>query len=248
ALDRLGLTVRGMQDLGIAVPGDANSRARLDQQADVLQLAWIALSLLLGRRMSPGEYPRRIGPLLDDFADASHGGSPALVSAIRGWLERALFAGNVGFSSAIEAQAELGDLQSHSGRHAIAFAAGTTNVEQLAFASPQQLPPANPIRSESGQPEIAFRAAEDVSNSASEVPNMPKPLKLVTEAVDAEKPATIPARTPSAPRPKRWGAGWAVAAVLALIAATEAIVLARTGLMRAGPAVTPEPPVPIVID
>jgi len=57
ALDRLQLTVRGMQDLGLAVPGDGNSRARLDQQADILQLAWIALSLLLGRRITPSEYP-----------------------------------------------------------------------------------------------------------------------------------------------------------------------------------------------
>src|SRR5262249_31471417 len=30
ALDRLPLTVRGLQDLGLAVPGDSNNRARLD--------------------------------------------------------------------------------------------------------------------------------------------------------------------------------------------------------------------------
>ena len=79
ALDRLQLTVRGLQDLGLAVPGDANSRAQLDQQADVLQLAWIALSLMLGRRITPSEYPRRVDTLLDDFADASQGCSPALI-------------------------------------------------------------------------------------------------------------------------------------------------------------------------
>src|SRR5215510_5154855 len=38
ALDRLQLTVRGLQDLGLAVPGDANNVAHLDQQADVLQV------------------------------------------------------------------------------------------------------------------------------------------------------------------------------------------------------------------
>jgi hypothetical protein len=86
ALDQLQLTVRGLQDLGLAVPGDANSRARLDPQADVLQLAWITLSLLLGRRMTPGEYPWRVGTLLDDFAAASQGCSPMLISAMRRWL------------------------------------------------------------------------------------------------------------------------------------------------------------------
>src|SRR5262245_15949212 len=146
ALDRLQLTVRGLQDLGLAVPGDANNVATLDQQADVLQVAWITLSLLLGRRITPGEYPRRVGTLLDDFASASHGCSPALISAMRRWLERALFAGVGGFSSALDAQAGLGDLRSHGGRHAIAFAALRAAVEQLAFDVPQQLPPADPMR------------------------------------------------------------------------------------------------------
>jgi hypothetical protein len=140
ALDRLRLTVRRLQDFGLAVPGDGNSLARLDQQADVLQLAFIALSLLLGRRITPSEYPGRIDALLDDFAGASHGCSPALVSAMRSWLERALFAGAGGFSSAIDAQAGLGDLRSHGGRHAIAFAASSTAVEQLAFECPSVRP------------------------------------------------------------------------------------------------------------
>jgi hypothetical protein len=137
ALDRLQLTVRGLQELGLAVPGDGNSPAPLDQQADVLQLAFIALSLLLGRRITPSEYPWRIGTLLDEFAGANHGCTPALISAMRRWLERALSAGAGGFSSAIDAQAGLGDLRSHGGRHAIAFAASTMTVEQLAFECPQ---------------------------------------------------------------------------------------------------------------
>src|SRR5258707_822024 len=73
ALDRLRLTVRGLQDLGLAAPGDGNSPARLDQPSDVLQLAFITLSLLLGRRITPSEYPWRIETLLNDFANASHG-------------------------------------------------------------------------------------------------------------------------------------------------------------------------------
>ena len=88
---------------------------------------------------------------------------------MRRWLERALFAGAGGFASAIDAEAGLGDLRSHGGRHAIAFAASATAVEQLAFECPQQLPPADSIRSESESPEVAFSAPADALDIASEV-------------------------------------------------------------------------------
>ncbi len=249
ALDRLRLTGRGVQDLGLVVAGDENSRVRLDQQADVLQLGWMALSLRLGRRMTPSEYPRRVDTLLDDFADVTHGCSPALISAMRRWLERALFAGAGGFSSAIDAQAGLGDLRSHGGRHAIAFAASTTAVEQLAFECPQQLPPIDPSRLELATSEATLHLAEEIDDTTSEPPNMSKPLKLVAEPIAAEiRTATSPATVAVAPTPRRWNAGWAVAAVLAVVALGEAILLARTELAHTTPAVAPAPPVPITID
>jgi hypothetical protein len=245
ALDRLGLTVRGLQDLGLAVDGDGNTRATLDQQADVLQLAWIALSLLLGRRITPGEYPRRVETLLDDFAVASYGCSPALISAMRRWLERALFAGSGGFSSAIEAQAGLGDLRSHGGRHAIAFAASSTAVEQLAFECPQQLPPADPIRAELESPEIALGAPE-IPTPAPETLNMPRQLEPV--AVAAEVPRPKPAGGLARPYVWRWSAAWVVAGIFAFVATGEAIWLAKAAFTRGAPATVPTPPVPVVID
>jgi hypothetical protein len=248
ALDRLGLTVRGGQDLGLVVPGEGNSRASLDQQADVLQLAWMALSLLLGRRITPVEYPRRVATLLDDFADASQGCSPALISAMRRWLERALFAGAGGFSSAIEAQAGLGDLRSHGGRHAIAFAASTTAVEQLAFECPQQLPPADPMRAELVEaPEIALSAPEQIPAAAPETLTAPRPLEPV--AVAAEAPRPKPVAVVARPYVLRWNTAWVVAGVLALVATGEAIWLARAAFTRTpAAAVALTPPVPIVID
>jgi len=249
ALDRLGLTVRGLQDLGLAVPGDGNSRARIDQQADVLQLAWITLSLLLGRRITPAEYPRRVETLLDDFAIASHGCSPALVTAMRRWLERALFAGAGGFSSAIDAQAGLGDLRSYGGRHAIAFAASTTAVEQLAYDIPQQLPPADPMRSEFEPVDIALTAPVPVSDAAPEPLSVPKPLEPVANVVAAE----VPRVTPAAIVTKRYAllrtnVAWLVAALLALIAVGEAIWIARTALIRPATAFAPPPPLPVTIE
>jgi hypothetical protein len=249
ALERLQLTVRGLQDLGLAVPGDGNSRPRLDQQADVLQLAWITLSLLLGRRITPSEYPWRVDTLLDDFAEASHGCSPALISAMRRWLERALFAGVGGFTSAIDAQAGLGELRSHGGRHAIAFAASTTTVEQLAFECPQQLPPADPNRSELESPELSLRAPEDTEDTASEASTMPRPLELVAEIpAAANMPSAMPAAAVAKRPARHWNTAWVVAAVLALIAVGEAILLARTEFTRTATAVAPAALVPITID
>jgi hypothetical protein len=250
ALDRLGLTVRGMQDLGLAVPGDGNSRVRLDQQADVLQLAWIALSLLLGRRITPVEYPRRVETLLDDFAGASHGCSPTLISAMRRWLERALFAGAGGFSSALDAQAGLGDLRSHGGRHAIAFAASATAVEQLAFECPQQLPPADPLRLELETSEIALSAPEGVPNTKAEILNMPGPLEPVAEVVAADVPRAMPTGRVAERRAPLWNTGWMVAAALALLAVGEAIWLARNASTptRTAAVSVPAPSVPVMID
>jgi hypothetical protein len=252
ALDRLQLTVRGMQDLGLAVPGDGNSRARLDQQADILQLAWIALSLLLGRRITPSEYPWRVDTLLDDFAEASHGCSPALISAMRHWLERALFAGAGGFTSAIDAQAGLGELRSHGGRHAIAFAASATTVEQLAYECPQQLPPADTSRSDAESPELALYApeeTEEAGEATSETITMPRPLELVAELTPKDAPsAKPPAASVAKPPAQRSTAAWVVAAVFAVIAVGEAIVLARAEFARTPTAVAPAPLVPITID
>jgi PEGA domain len=238
ALDRLDLTVRELQDLGLAAPGDGTSRARLDQQADVLQLAWIALSLLLGRRITPSEYPWRVDTLLDDFADASQGCSPALIAAMRSWLERALFVGEGGFTSAIDAHAGLGDLRSHGGRHAIAFAASTTTIDQLAFECPQQLPPHEPTRSE----------LELEPEPESPEVNMPRPLELVAQVAAADAPPAFPTPAIAKQQTRRWSAGWVIAAVFGLIAVGEAILLARTEFSRPTTAVAPVALVPVTID
>jgi hypothetical protein len=250
AIDRLGLTVSRLQDLGLVLPGDGNGPARLDQQGDVLQLAWMTLSLLLGRRITPGEYPRRVGTLLDDFADASQGCSPALISAMRRWLERALFSGVGGFSSAIDAQAGLGDLRSHGGRHAIAFAASTTAVEQLAFEVPQQLPPADLMRAELHSVDVALSPAEDVVETTPETLDLPKPVEPAAEVVAAVAPRALPTGGVARWDVRRWSGSWVAASVLAVIATGEGIWLARTGFKRTSAAVVPAPPpaVSVMID
>jgi hypothetical protein len=77
---------------------------------------------------------------------------------------------------------------------------------------------------------------------------MPRPLKLVAEAVAADVPSATPIASVAAPKTIRVNAGWAVAAVLALIAVGEAVLLARSEFTRPGTAFMPAAPVPIIID
>jgi hypothetical protein len=168
---------------------------------------------------------------------------------MRRWLERALFAGAGGFSSAIDAQGGLGDLRSYGGRHAIAFAASTTAVEQLAYDIPQQLPPADPMRSEFEPVDIALTAPVPVSDAAPEPLSVPKPLEPVANVVAAE----VPRVTPAAKVTKRYAllranVAWLIAALLAVIAVGEAIWIARTALIRPATAFAPPPPLPVTIE
>ena len=243
ALDRLQLPVsRLWQDLGL-VAAETEGRARLDQRTDVIQVAWIALSLLVGRRITSLEYPQRVDTLLDEFVRASRDRSPALVSALRCWLERALHATGDAFESAIDAQAGLGDLRGQGRSRTVSFPASRFAVDQLAFEAPPQLMPATRPQS---APEFAPRE-EIRESSKSETLTMAMAAEVAVDALDhalAEERSRIGdvgARRPRAPM-----AGWIVAAVLALVAVAEAGWIGRVELTRA--AVSPTPPVPVVVD
>lgn len=72
-------------DFGLALPiGD--EQVTLDQRLDVIQLGFIALSLLAGKRLDPNQYPDEIPSLLE-----THARVDSLASAqLRLWLEGAL--------------------------------------------------------------------------------------------------------------------------------------------------------------
>jgi len=82
--------------------------APLDTRADVLQLGYLALSLLLGRRLNPSE-DTDIAALLDEFIDAHAVGAPK-ASRLRRWLERALQVGSHPFDSAYSAELALSEV------------------------------------------------------------------------------------------------------------------------------------------
>ena len=77
-------------DLGVIAGQRFESAPRLDSRFDFAQLGLVALSVLLGRRITPQEYPDKLGLLLDEFTDSAAGRSPSLVGPLRQWLEQAL--------------------------------------------------------------------------------------------------------------------------------------------------------------
>jgi len=82
---------------------------RLDERTDIVQLAMIALTLLLGRPLRPHETPDRLPALLDQAEQTCGPASPS-VAFLRNWLARALQIDGRLFGSAADAHEALADL------------------------------------------------------------------------------------------------------------------------------------------
>jgi hypothetical protein len=103
------------ESLGIVTPQAPLGTSVFDSRTDVIQLGWLTLSVLLGRRLQSAEYPDRIGDLLDEFSRTTAMRSPTLVGPLRKWLERALHGEAGTFGAALEA----GDSESHPNRESV---------------------------------------------------------------------------------------------------------------------------------
>ncbi len=230
ALDRLQRPPNRLWlDFGLLAPENDGGTACLDRRTDVIQLGWIVLSALLGRRIIPAEYPLRVEGLFDEFVRSAGPRSPALVAALRSWLERALQVKGEVFGSAMDAHDALFELRVHGGPQAIAFKARRHVNEPLAYEAPRELP-----ASESLEPELK-----------SEIATMTAATDVLAElrARNANAPPFHGLAARSGPAGRL---GWLVAAVFALLSVGEGVVLARMYFTRAA---TP-PPVgaPIVFE
>lgn len=251
AIESLGLSSRQLWvNLGLVAPDNGNGTARLDSRTDVIQLAWIVLSVLVGRRLTSTEYPVRAEALVDEFVRAAEPRSPALVGSLRNWLERALQVSGDPFRSAVDAREALVDLRLHGAAPApIAFIPRRYTLEP---ASPE-------TRSAVDTP-----AAAGASSAAASPPAVVSPAASIAEpdpAANAKIPpmavalfAEVRARSlagESRPideaEPRRrphWA--WFVAGGLGLAAAGEAIALA---IFLSRPAAAPAAvAVPITFD
>jgi len=98
AIETLALSAPQMRSIvGVAVPDDTRASAA-GPRGDVIQLGLITLSLLLGRRIDPADYPSKMTALVDEFAKSD----ADTAKRFRPWLERALQITN-GFATATEA-------------------------------------------------------------------------------------------------------------------------------------------------
>jgi hypothetical protein len=110
SLELPGATLWG--EFGILAPvSPASPTPALDERCDVVQMALLVLSLMIGRRLGPEQYPDKVGELLDQIEDRSLWHEPETSRSLRRWLERALQLGDDGFASARDANAALSDLQ-----------------------------------------------------------------------------------------------------------------------------------------
>jgi hypothetical protein len=100
---------RVREELGLAAPADADP-VKFTPRLDVIQLGFVALSLLLGRGLDPTDYPGNIAMLLDEFTRTDPAGSARL----RPWLERALQMGAQPFEDAQSALDAFNHLPSDS--------------------------------------------------------------------------------------------------------------------------------------
>lgn len=112
AINAMKLSRPQLASIGLIVPpslpGTEPSQPVVDSRADIAQLAFLALSLLLGRPLSATDYPDKVSGLLDEFVMTAS--SPMLAARMRSWLERSMQLSPKSFASAAEATDAAKDL------------------------------------------------------------------------------------------------------------------------------------------
>jgi hypothetical protein len=136
ALQRLQLTPNNLWlRFGIGTPPGQSATAVLDQQADVFQLALLAIAVLIGRPLASYEYPQHVEAILATFERST---GPALPPSLRSWLTRALHLGGPPFESARDAQNSLGELRTAPSSPQLAGArmavAGAQTIDRAMWA------------------------------------------------------------------------------------------------------------------
>ena len=91
ALEQLGHTrARYWRELAVALPGTVGTPL-FDPRTDVTQIGAVALALILGRPLTPEDYPERLADLIQTATMRSVAGSvEPLPASVRDWLTQAL--------------------------------------------------------------------------------------------------------------------------------------------------------------
>lgn len=206
ALESLSLSApRLRSELGLAVSGDV---VAFNGRTDLLQLGLIALSLVVGRKIDPSDYPDKLGALLDELTPRDGYGSLAALR-LRWWLEHALQLDGRTFSSASEAQDALLELPEDSDMQ------------------PAEYPRLH--RQTSGLPEPEGAPTEPTTEVPAELALITPPDFPAQEAspIFTPIPDTVPAPGPAPATISAWGSHtrpWMVIA-LAVLTLVEASVI-----------------------
>jgi hypothetical protein len=225
AMATLGLSADRLQsDLRVAVPTGGNLVPALDRRHDVVQLAFVALSLLLGRKLDPAEYPKNVMSLLDEYERTAPRavGPPA---RLRAWLERALQLDGQPYASATDAYNALTDLLE-----------GAADRSRVSLPAPGQLAGAFQAMS-MNRSQLAVRQEADDELDPAMSPWGPPPQAEVPAPRPQPEPVPVPVVKA---RPVRRSKG--VIVTLATLAVIQAGVIAGLVLWRGK--VTPAPVAP----
>jgi serine/threonine-protein kinase len=215
------------QEFGLLVPRDS-STPHLDARTDVFQVGVLALSMLLARRITPGDVDRGLPVLLDEWSRSTATRARPFADSLRVWVERALQVADRSYSSAAEAHADLSRLPSTSPRPTFTFL-HTAGVNQPT-PDPLPLPPAAETSDEDPRlrrkDSLPARPAETPQPHAKPADAQP-PLAFVPWREPARVPLTQERPEPVPTAHSRWARhAVPIAAAFGTIAVLEAIVIA----------------------
>jgi serine/threonine-protein kinase len=225
------------RDFRLVAPPPNVALAPLDARADVIQLAGVALSMLLARPITLDDYRYRLPALLDEFSELSRSavqhGPP-----LRLWLERALQLTDESYRSAAEAEQDLKELPAASRSSTVTVPAVPASRQPVIVARPALRP-----QQRADDVDIAEMFPEESR------PPQPQP-RSVPSVVTREARETRERTRESKPLPRtgrRLGvSGTALAAGVGAVALVEAAVIALllTGTIGSTTAVVIESPRP----
>lgn len=222
ALASLDLTPARTRELGIAVPD--KPAVSFDPRLDVIQLGFVALTLLLGRRVDPSDYPAGISQHLDQVTKED---TSAASLRLRQWVERALQLGKQPFANAGQA------------------------LEAFAEVASAAAPATPAVEGSTSRTASASRTVDAVASSRTEIPDRVLPADETFPSENDHGPLTSAPREPKRKVTVMLGLLAAVeAVVIAGLVYTRptAVAAVAADVAAEAPAVAAPPPTPTDTD
>jgi len=225
--------------LGLLAPAEEDGQAALDSRTTVMQLATVALSIILERSITLDDFEQRLRALVEEAGTKAEP-SP-LTAPLRTWLERALQLGDSSYGSAADAEAGLRKLLAAAGPAAAA------ELDAAPFSSPSPTPPRLvALADEKRAPAPSVAATTSTAPPPAVVPIAPQAPK----AAAAGSALAGSARRLTMPLYLLW-----IAAALGLVAVGEGAyigwLLTRPSLPPIAPSVlleSPQPGIRVTVD